>query len=253
MSLTDRLYEFYSEVLRLRARVSEGTFAFAADEAAVAESPRTVLRKLTGILERQALDAGRQGGDIGLRIYRQAQFAMAALADEIFLNFDWPGRAMWREELLEAKLFGSQHAGELLFERIEEVLHDRDIGGNELARVYLIVLALGFQGKFRDALDADHILETYRQRLFRFIYKRDPLTTRGGGEELVIPQAYAATASDSERSTQLPYLRPWIFALVVLVAVWLGSTYALWRYETAELRPLINELNAQHTTLGGGR
>jgi type VI secretion system protein ImpK len=242
MSLTDRLYEFYSEVLRLRSRVSEGSFAFAADESTVAESPRSVLRKLTGILERQALDAGRQGGDIALRIYRQAQFAMAALGDEIFLNFDWEGRAMWREELLESKLFGSQHAGEILFDRIEELLRDRDAVGSELARVYLVVLALGFQGKYRDTIDGEHKLETYRQRLFRFIYKRDPQTTRG--TEVVMPQAYASTAADAQRSTQLPYLRPWILGIVLLLAFWIGSSYAVFRYETSELDPLIDELSA---------
>jgi type VI secretion system protein ImpK len=150
---------------------------------------------------------------------------------------------MWREELLEAKLFGTQNAGDLLFQRIEEVLSDRELASVELSRVYLIVLALGFQGKYRDALDADHILETYRQRLFRFIYKRDPLATRGA--ELVVPQAYAATATDNERSKQLPYLRPWILAIALLFAVWIGSTYAVWRYETSELNPLIDELIAQ--------
>jgi type VI secretion system protein ImpK len=249
MSLSDQLYEFYSEVLRLRARVSEGRFVFAGDDASVAESPRSVLRKLTEILERQERDAKRQGGDIGLRTYKLAQFAMAALADEIFLTFDWPGREMWRDELLEAKLFDSQQAGELLFERIEEILRGRDENAVELGRIYLTVLALGFQGKYRDAEGADHLLDSFRRRLFRFIHQREPLATRG--DQLVMPQAYESTASDSQRSKQLPYLRPWILGLVLLFAVWIGSSYAVYRYETSELVPLIDELAATKSTAHG--
>src|SRR5204863_4757031 len=146
MFLIDKFQQFYGEVLRLRGRVAEGSWVFQGDAAASEprESPSGVWRKLVGLLERQSLDAGREGGDFGLEVYRRAQYAMAALADEIFINLDWVGRDAWREHLLEARLFGSHRAGEELFERIDNLLRDHDSLYGELARIYLMVLALGF-------------------------------------------------------------------------------------------------------------
>ena len=80
MFLIDKFQQFYGEVLRLRGRVAEGSWVFQGDTAAnePRESPSGVWRKLVGLLERQSLDAGREGGDFGLEVYRRAQYAMAA-------------------------------------------------------------------------------------------------------------------------------------------------------------------------------
>src|SRR4029079_15818998 len=109
MFLIDRFQQFHSEVTRLVALVSYGTRVFEGP-GTVGRSdtgdaaPTAVWRRLLTVLERQALDAGREGGDFALELYRRAQFAMTALADEIFLNLEWPGREAWREKLLQAKL-----------------------------------------------------------------------------------------------------------------------------------------------------
>ena len=246
MFLTEKFQQFHAEVMRLQSRVVEGTWAFAgegtvgATDATVAkESPGAVWRRLHSMLERQLLDAGREGGDLAIDLYRRAQYAMAALADEIFLHLDWVGRDAWRDHLLETKLFGSQTAGQELFERIEEILRDRDSMFVELARIYLTVLALGFQGKYRGQLDAHEEIETYRRRLFRFIFAHDPQVPRGG--EHVIPQAYASTLDESE-TTELPYLRPWIWALILVIALWAGGSYFLYRAYVSPLEPYIDEI-----------
>lgn len=249
MFLIDKFQQFYGEVLRLRGRVAEGSWVFQGEAGAnePRESPSGVWRKLVGLLERQSLDAGREGGDFGLEIYRRAQYAMAALADEIFINLDWPGRDVWREHLLEAKLFGSHRAGEELFERIDALLRDHDALYGELARIYLMVLALGFQGKFRGRSDGDEELDSYRRRLFRFIYARDPEVVRG--TERVMPQAYSTTL-DEASVTRLPYLKPWIWALVLIVVVWVAGSHLLWRHAVSDLEPLVDDIVG--TTTSGG-
>jgi hypothetical protein len=70
------------------------------------------LRRLQTLLEMQALEAGRRGGEYGVLYYKEAQYVMAALADEIFLTLDWTGRDTWRSDLLETRLFGTYDAGE---------------------------------------------------------------------------------------------------------------------------------------------
>lgn len=256
MFLIEKFHQFHAEVVRLRTNIADATWAFdraaATGTAAAAAdaSPSAVWRRLLAVLERQELDAGREGGDFGAEIYRRAQYAMAVLADEIFLNFEWPGREAWRHNLLESKLFGSHRAGEELFERIEQILRDRDNMYTELARVYLMVLALGFQGKYRGEPDADVAIEAYRRRLFRFIFSRDPLAVRGS--EPVMPQAYAATL-DEGRGQQLAYLRPWIWAMVLVVALWLAGSHWLWKSATAEIEPLMEEISNAAAHSGGGR
>jgi type VI secretion system protein ImpK len=257
--LLDRFQEFYREVLRLRDRVARGTWVFDAgsgtpspssspspsesetgtEAADAAPAPSAVWRSLLSLLEGQALEAGRTGGDFAAEIYRRAQYAMAALADETFLHLDWPGREAWRQNLLEARLFGSHRAGEELFARIEELLREPDTVLHELARLYLQVLALGFQGKFRGRPDAERELEAYRRRLFRFIFGRDPKAVRG--EERLVPQAYAATLDKGEGAA-LPHLRPWIWAVILITALWLAAGHLLWRHEIAGIEPLVTDV-----------
>ncbi|HYR28784.1 MAG TPA: DotU family type IV/VI secretion system protein, partial [Thermoanaerobaculia bacterium] len=233
--------------VRLKARVTAGAWVFGSEEtvglgeSAAKESPTAVWRRLSSLLERQALEAGSQGGDFALELYRRAQYAMVALADEVFLHTDWAGRDSWRDHLLETKFFGSHRAGEELFERIEDLLHDRETLFAELGRIYLMVLGLGFQGKFRGRPDADAVIANYRHRLFRFVFNRDPLAVHGN--QYVVPQAYAATL-DEAVTTELPYIKPWIWAIAASILLWVGGSYGIWYYSTKVLEPVVARIDA---------
>lgn len=246
MFLIQKFQQFHAEVVRLKARVTAGAWVFGGDEplglgeSAAKESPTAVWRRLSSLLERQALEAGSQGGDFAVELYRRAQYAMVALADEIFLHTDWPGRDNWRNNLLETKFFGSHRAGEELFERIEELLHDRESLFAELGRIYLMVLGLGFQGKYRGRPDAEETIAVYRRRLFRFVFNRDPLAVHGN--QYVVPQAYAATL-DEGVSTELPYMKPWVWAIVASVMLWIGGSYGIWYYATQNLAPILQRID----------
>jgi type VI secretion system protein ImpK len=246
MFLIDAFQQFYGEVIRLKGRLSGGSWSV--DEVAERTNdvtPSGVWRKLLSILERQALEAGREGGDFGVELYRKAQYAMAALADETFLNLNWIGREAWRQHLLESRLFGSHRAGDELFEKIDELLRARDSLHLELARVYLMVLALGFQGKFRGKPGAEEDVASYRRRLFRFIFSRDPEAVRGNGN--LMPQAYAETL-DVPRAVQLPYLKPWVWAMVLIVILWAGLAHLMWESAIGQLEPYVKQIR-QHTAI----
>jgi type VI secretion system protein ImpK len=250
MFLLDRFQDFYREVLRLKQSVGQGSWVFdaqpgqdrpAAGTAGAVDdvSPTAVWRTLLALLEGQALDASRSGGDFALEVNGRAQYAMAALADEVFLNLDWPGREAWKSNLLEARLFDSHRAGEELFKRIDELLRERDNVYTELGRVYLMVLALDFQGKFRGKPEAELELESYRRRLFRFIFGRDPEAVRG--DKRLIQEAYDSTL-DERVGTTLPHLKPWAWALVLLIVLWLGVGDLLWRSTIDGLEPLVTDV-----------
>lgn len=181
--------EFYAELARQRRAVLADPWPGAGEDGGAPAAPGApaVSGRLLTLLERQALEAGRLGGEAGAGLYRDAQYAMAALGDEVFLHLDWWGRRPWAASLLEGRLFSSHVAGERVFDRIDGILRDRDPVQRDLAAVYLMALSLGFQGRYRDSRDA-HRLEEYRRELFRFVFRRQPSLVRG--ERRLFPGAY---------------------------------------------------------------
>ncbi len=234
--------EFYRELLAAKERALGGHWRGAGESAG---TPQDLWRHLLSILDRQALEAGRLGGDIGAELYRQAQYVMAALADDTFLHLRWPGREGWTTNLLEARLFGTHRAGEEVFDRLERLLRERDSAFVELGRVYLMALALGFEGKLRGRPEAPALLGAFRRSLYRFIHHREPRVVRG--DDPVVPQAYAATLEVGE-PRRLPYLRRWIVTGVVVVALWVVGGHIVWRHLVVGLEPLVQRILVQPET-----
>src|SRR5947209_3942754 len=85
-----------------------------------------VWQRLVSLFERQEAQAWRYGGTYGAEFYKEAQYVMVALADEIFLNTQWEGQRFWVSNLLESKIFRTHVAGELFFQRLDRLLVDRD-------------------------------------------------------------------------------------------------------------------------------
>jgi len=234
--------EFYGEMLRAKRRAVSGGWPRGDGDdlgGTGAHGPERPWQDLLTLLERQALAAARTGGDIGEELYRQAQYVMAALADDTFLHLDWPGRAAWGANLLEAKLFGTHRAGEVVFTRLEALLRGRDPAYAELARVYLMALALGFEGKLRDLSEGPALLAAYRRALHRFAFRRDPEVVRGG--EAVAPQAYSATVAAGP-GARLPHFRRWMIAACILLAVWIAGGHLVWRDLTRGIAPILDRI-----------
>ncbi len=203
-------------------------------------SPVTAVReRLLATLERQAAGAARIGGLYGAETFQAAQYVMAALADEVFLQLDWPGRDAWQANLLESRLFGTHRAGEEVFLRLDALLQSRDPIYTDLAKVYLFALGLGFQGRYRDTAGGAARLEEYRRQLFDSIANREPRLQ--GGAEPLFAQAYASTLADAEE-VRLPYLRRWVVAASAVAGVWLVAQWRLWVELTEDLWPLVLQI-----------
>jgi type VI secretion system protein ImpK len=244
--------EFYHEVVRLKGVVTAAGNAPDTPGAPADPSPtpaalrpearvNAVRQELTALLERQAAAAAR-GGGYGAEVYGQAQYLMAALGDEVFLNLDWPGSELWRSNLLEKKLFGTHHAGEEVFKRLDTILTSRDPIYLDLAKVYLFALALGFAGRYR-GLEGAATLANYRRNLFNFLANREPELLTGPAH--LFPEAYASTLDEGE-PTRLPRLRFWIGMAAALVLTWLLVSYQLWQGLMEHLEPSVRKI------LGGG-
>ncbi len=236
--------EFYHDVVRLKGVVTEPTTT--ATSPPVSADPEAhrperqvhaVRTELTALLERQAAAAMR-GGGYGAEVYREAQYLMAALGDEVFLNLPWAGRELWKSNLLESRLFGTHRAGEVVFERLDAILTSRDPIYLDLAKVYLFALGLGFAGRYRGPEGAAR-LETYRKDLFNFLANRDPELLTGPAH--LFPDAYASTL-DEGVPTHLPRLRFWVGAAAALVFTWLLISYEIWHGLMNHLQPLVRQI-----------
>jgi type VI secretion system protein ImpK len=203
-------------------------------------APATIWQALLGLLNRQEAEVRRTGGEYASAIYRRAQYVMAALADEIFLYLDWPGREAWRANLLEFKLFQSYRAGEEIFRRIEALLRTRDPADSELAKIYLMAIALGFRGELRGP-EGQARVDVYRRELYTFLTNRDPGTPRE--PQSLFPEAYQNNVEASGAGRRLSAARRWLLAGLLLALVWILASHFVWLGLIKDLSPLVDEIN----------
>jgi type VI secretion system protein ImpK len=196
-----------------------------------------VRRQLVAAFERFNREGRRLLPRTAADAAEDAAFAAAVFADERLLQLSWAGRQAWLERPLEMELFNTRVGGERIFQRIDAL--GTGPGELALARIYLAMLNLGFGGRY-DPEDVDDraALDRYRERLFKLLQGRAP-----------DPDSAAKAAVDTGRPAQslgtirfLPYVRPWIVAMVVVVLVFLGANHAIWRIHTADLAERVSAL-----------
>ena len=142
--------QFCSELMRLKAIVEE---LYPVDAALPPTQSDTrsnsrideVRQSLITLLEQQSQRIGDIGGTIGFGLFREAEYVMAALADETLLNARWSGREQW--SLLEQELFHTHASGDLFFHKLDRLLTGGS-ASNDLAMIYFQALALGLSAAF---------------------------------------------------------------------------------------------------------
>ena len=205
-------------------------------EAEAVAATQSLSQQLVQLIELQTLEARRIGGRSGADTEFHARYLKAALADELLINADWAGRPHWRHVLIEAQLSRTSSAGEKVFEEIEQILSQREPAQRPIARLYLSVLSLGFQGRYRGTGSLQKIAD-YRRELFQFIYQRAP--DLQGRDRTLSPEAYASTLTHLA-ARRLPRLsRWWVMALLVVLGL-LAVSELLWLWQSWSVREAID-------------
>jgi len=194
-----------------------------------------VWQQLLALLERQALQAGQNGGAFGAAVYSEAQYVMAALADEIFLHINWQGKDAW--VLLESRLFQTHVAGEVIFQRIDRLLEQRDPFYVDMAAVYFMAIALGFQGKYRDGPNKAR-LNQYQRDLFQFLYRRPPHLVDSTAP--LFPDA-VQNVLESGPGRKLPDQKIWLLLVALVLVLWVGLAHLGWRSVTEDISDLMSQ------------
>lgn len=230
--------EFFDDLLRVKGAVIYDPWDIATK--GVDEEGRRSLRvaaahsvrhRFQALFEQQEADAKRRRGDHSANSYREAEYVMAALADETFLYLDWPGREAWGHQLLETQLFGTQVAGERIFQRVEHFLAQRDPAEREIQLIYLLALSLGFQGRYRGQPGDE--LERMRDQLYKLVFPREPSVA--DAQRPLFPQSYQHTL-DRDAPIRLPTIGRWAAALAVVAMIYTGIAHLTWSEVTDELR-----------------
>ncbi|HEV7892260.1 MAG TPA: DotU family type IV/VI secretion system protein [Pyrinomonadaceae bacterium] len=206
-----------------------------------------VWQRLVSLFERHEAQAWRYGGTYGAEFYKEAQYVMVALADEIFLNTQWEGHRSWVSNLLESKIFRTHVAGELFFQRLDRMLVERDPVYRDLAAVYLMALSLGFRGKYRGRDDRGQ-LEHYRRQLFHFVFRREPELD---SPRQMFPEAYYHTLRD-ETKRRLQNPRAWIILLCAVVVAYVALTHGIWSKLTGRLFEVNERIHKTVDRMGNG-
>lgn len=229
--LLARFAEFFEELAGIKQAIAEGRLAAmltVGDEAPPSEPGDLAARisgRLAGLLRAQWQAVARTGTADEAKAQRMALYAMAALADELFvLEIEWAGREAWLDVLLEHRLFRSRNAAVRFFAITDELLgtRKRDALHVDLAAVMVLALQLGFKGKYRGE-QGEALLKETRERLFSVV-SRDPAAPPQGP---AFPQALQHLLDDGE-SVRLAPLTPWYAAAGIAALLYLLASSALW-------------------------
>lgn len=231
-SLLAYFSDFYEEVARLKLAIHDGRLplylndgkdsgtSLSANDLAAAVSQRLKSR-----LQQQMRAVRQNGTEAELDSYRVGQYAMVALADELFIfDVDWPGRDAWSQYLLEQGLFESSSAGRDVFHHLDELLKTRARTAmhDDLAAVFLMTLRLGFKGQHRGNQGAQTI-KGYRDKLIQFLGAAH-VTTRG---RPAFAQAYQYHATEVQAQRLAPLSR-WYRVAAGALLVYLVLSTAVW-------------------------
>jgi type VI secretion system protein ImpK len=201
-----------------------------------AETAKFLSKDLLQLVEFQTMEARRTGGTEIVEIETQARYLKIILADEILLNCEWSGQEYWRHELLETQMFKTSNAGEQVFVLIDQLLSAREPSQRQVAKLYLYLISLGFQGKFRGTSDLS-TLSSYRKELFQFIYQRP--ANLSGSERRLSETPYESTLSYFS-AQRLPKIDRWGILFLLVLAGILVVSELVWLWQSWPVRRVLD-------------
>ncbi len=168
-----------------------------------------------------------------------ARYLMAAFGDDTFLHLVWPGQVAWQRSTLEKQFFGTETGATEILSRIDQLLAAPGPRAVPQAKMYLIALALGFEGSLRGTQGAEATLAEKRRGLGALIAAGEPAEAGTAGR--LFPDAYRHTLEGGKQQS-LPRAGLWALALVAVLVFWWALSWPIWQNGTAELQKTIQPL-----------
>jgi type IV/VI secretion system ImpK/VasF family protein len=221
--------DFYAVLVEVKQALSSAPATASALQRAPELEPAAVHERLLDQLRAQYSTVQKDCTPDQCDVYRDAQYAMAALADEqLLLEVDWSGRTAWLDLMLESALFDTRIAGMRFYRLIDrlQAVPAPTQAHAELGLVLLGAIDVGFRGALRGVHEAD-VLTQRRQELVKFV--REVRRDQPGSH--AFEQAYEHTLEPTlpePADCRLAPLSPWFNAAWVALAVYLAVAAVIW-------------------------
>lgn len=188
--LADLFAPCFALILQLRATTEFGD----------ADLLRRRVKDLLEQSEREALRAGVPAEDV-----RTARFALVAFVDETVLSSDWSQKDWWVARPLQLELYDRYDAGEVFFDRLDQLLA-RPEQYAEVLEVYYLCMTLGFKGRYQ--LHEQERLRILIEETYAALSKVPGMTA-----SVLAPHARPRGQVAAEVRNAVP---PWVVALVAV-------------------------------------
>ena len=150
--------------------------------------------------------------------FQDGLFPVVAWVDERISKLKcWEGAHVWQAFLLQTRHFGTTLAGVEFYDRLEAI-HDDP----ELTEIYLLCLAMGFQGKYNTVQQIPDLEKTRSEQFQRILKSEryDPWNQN----LLMFPRAYQGQTE--ALPTEIPLWRRWLTPKTIMIAVIPPLTFA---------------------------
>jgi len=223
--------EFYTLLLKYKQQVDNEIFFDINDsEEEKNKKIENVQNRLYLFIKDKDAKIAYENGKIASIQFQEVIYIMCALADELFLELDWEGKAYWRTHLLERKFFNTNQAGEKLLMNLDAFLKERNVSDNEVGLIYLYALALGFKGRLRFEEDMAFYLKTLKDNLFSTIYRHAPHFFRKQ-ENVLFKQALQTVFADKIANKDMRIAK-WTRIALACVGIYLITSAVVWNIHT---------------------
>jgi type VI secretion system protein ImpK len=200
--------------------------------------------KFLSFFEEQSKKLGFLNNRLAFESTQEAQYLMVSLVDEVFINLDWQGASFWKESTLEARLFFTQVSGEVIFNRIDDLLRLNNQSKKELGCLYLMILGLGFRGGYRGEGNSKKI-DHYREQLFAFIH-HVPANLLYPGRDKLFHDPYRFTITN-HKVTMLPTVGKWLKISGFILILYFFITFVFWQDLTKSMNKTLQDLRSIKT------
>ncbi|SAK88755.1 OmpA/MotB family outer membrane protein [Caballeronia catudaia] len=198
-------------LLQLAPRIR--TMSACADPAALRDSLAAGVRRFE--------DEARAHG-IASEQVTAARYIVCTMLDEAASGTPW-GAGVWARQSLLVTFHNEAWGGEKVFQLLAR-LAQKPAQHLHLLELANMVLALGFEGRYRVAAQGRQTLDAIRARLYQLIRKE-----RGEPERALSPHWQGVPTARRRTTDVLPVWVVGAFALLLLAAAWLAMSFQLGR------------------------
>ena len=219
---------FYAQLVGIRDAINAAVVpapAAEGDAAAAGLGRQPTVDTVRGQLARALVEFGYRPDAAETLGMVDPGYVMAAVADEVLLVQcpNWAGQAVWIDEPLEFRLYGSRLAGDRVFEALDDLI-GRERADPRTAMVILLALLAGFRGRFEGRSDHGEIWR--RQQALYELVSRQPYVADDPAP-YNLPDVSGMTLT-GESLRPLPRLWPWVLALAAVLLAYLPVSHLVW-------------------------